>query len=108
MTRGKRLRGPGKSVVCHDIIQHELETGMRARLITLSVVLGILILSGPAFAAATIYCANHRITVRSQSAAVLKRSFADLCQLNGPMDEGSANQRASRQFGGENASCSCD
>jgi len=56
---------------------------------------------------ATIYCANHTITVRTQSYATLRRSFADICQLSGQMDEGSASQRAGR-FGGEGARCDCN
>ena len=48
------------------------------------------------------------INVTSRSVAVLKRGFADVCQFSGPMDEASANNRASRQFGGDNAKCTCE
>jgi len=81
---------------------------MPIKLMFLVATTGFLIVSGPASAASYyIYCANNMINVSSRSVATLKRSFADVCQLSGPMDQGSASQRAIQRFGGENARCSC-
>ena len=82
---------------------------MPMKLMPMLTAAGFLVFSSPAAAASYyISCTNNMINVTSRSVAVLKRGFADVCQFSGPMDEASANNRASRQFGGDNAKCTCE
>ena len=88
-----------------------VSTGRKVLTVTLrKIVLGslaLLAMTAPALARPSfVYCAADTITVRDHSPDWMRRNFAQPCQLSGPMDEGSANQRAQR-FGGEGASCTC-
>ena len=82
---------------------------MPVKLMSVLMAVGFLVFSSPVSAASYyIYCTNNMINVTSRSVAVLKRGFADVCQFSGPLDEATANNRASRQFGGDNARCTCE